>query len=491
MRYICIHGHFYQPARENPWSGDVAREDSALPYHDWNERVTAECYAPNARARLMGPGASVVAEVNNYERLSFDFGPTLLGWMERHAPDTYRAVLAADRVGQAHFSGHGQAIAQMYNHTIAPLDSDRDRRTQAVWGIRDFEYRFGRKPEGIWLAETAVDYKTLEILAGLGIRFTILSPHQARAVRLLGHSRWQHVDASSLDSGLPYLVRLESGGSIGVFFYDAAVARDVAFGGLLKDGRVLADRLVAESRTHAPEPRLLLVATDGETYGHHHKFGEMALATCFSKLGSSGVPLTVPAEFLDFCPPRHEVLISENTSWSCPHGVERWRKDCGCSTGGHPNWNQAWRAPLREAMEMLRDRLAEVYECEAGRFFFDPWQARDDYIEVLLDRSRLECFLTNHVRGDGSHFPAVGLLEMQRFMMLALSSDGWFFDDLSELTAIQVIRCACRAIELCRQLCGLDLEPEYLHILGQARSNISEFGTGADIYRRFATRPRT
>lgn len=511
MRFVAIHGHFYQPARESPWTGKLDREQSAAPYHDWNERVAAECYTPNAQAGLFGPDRRVLAQTNNYERISFDFGPTLLAWLEHKAPATYRAVLTADRIGRKRCSGHGPAVCQMYNHTVAPLDTDRDQRTQAVWAIRDFEHRFGRRPEGIWLAETAVDLRTLDILAELGIGFTILAPHQVRSVRPVGCEPWQDVNASTINTGLAYLLRLASGRSINLFFYDGAIAHEVAFGSLLQDGRAFADRLAGnlgsgvrgpgpESRVPEPGPLLSLVATDGETYGHHHRFGEMALAACLARLQSQGARLAVPAEYLDLSPPRYEALIHENTSWSCPHGVERWRADCGCSTGAHPGWSQAWRQPLREAMDWLRDRLAETYEREAGRLLHDPWEAHDDYISVLLDRSRLGHFLSDHARApvpSGSVLQPpipnpqsllLGLLEMQRFMMLALASDAWFFDDISELTTVQAMRCACRAMELCRELSGPDLEPEYLRILEPARSNVPELGTGRDIWQRLVRR---
>jgi len=509
MRFTTIHGHFYQPYRANPWTGALDEESSAAPYHDWNERVTAECYGPNARARILGPDGETLAEVSNYERLSFDFGPTLLSWLEQRAPEVYRAILEADRVGRAHFSGHGPAIAQMYNHTIAPLDADRDKRTQAIWAIRDFEFRFGRRPEGIWLAETAVDVPTLETLADIGIRFTVLAPHQAGMVRRVGGNQWQVPDPG-VDTTRAYKCPLPSGRDVNLFFYDGGVAHGAAFGGLLRDGRLLAERLAEEEANtkvtksdgaettadqlgFAPRPSLRHIALDGETFGHHHKFGEMALATCLARLQSLGARLTVYGEYLEQHPPEFEARVAEMTSWSCVHGVERWRADCGCNSGAHPGWNQAWRAPLRLAVDWLRDRLADVFEERGRSLLNDPWQARDDYISVILDdrRDNVERFLHEHSAhplGRRQQNEAVDLLEMQRFGLLARSSDAWFFDDVSDLTTIQAMRCSRRALELCREADGPDLESEFAGLLEQAQSNVAELGSGRDIFERFAAR---
>ena len=400
-RAICIHGHFYQPPRENPWLEVVERQESAYPYHDWNERITAECYAPNAAARLLDGAGHVRRTFDNYSRISFNFGPTLLAWLEQCEPQVYQAVIAADRRSRERFGGHGSAIAQAYNHLILPLANRRDLRTQVIWGVRDFEHRFGRRPEGMWLPETAVDLATLEALAEQGIAFTILAPHQARAVRAAGGAGW--ADArQGLDTRVPYRCRLPSGRSIALFFYDGALARAVAFERLLASGEGFVSRLLSAFGGGGGAWRLVHLATDGETYGHHHRHGEMALAWALEFLEERGarygVALTNYGQFLAAHPPAAEVEIAEDTSWSCVHGVERWRADCGCQVGGEPGWNQAWRRPLRDALDWLRDAAAPRFEEVARTLLADPWAARDDYVAVVLDRSAesVERFFARH-----------------------------------------------------------------------------------------------
>ncbi len=487
-RYVCIHGHFYQPPRENPWLEWVELQDSAYPYHDWNERVTAECYAPNTAARILDPEGYIVAIVNNYARISFDFGPTLLYWMEARRPDVYRAIVESDRLGRERFSGHGPALAQVYNHMIMPLAHPRDRRTQVLWGIRDFEYRFGRAPEGMWLPETAVDVPTLEALAEFGIRFTILAPHQARRVRRIGERLWHDVSGGRIDPTVPYLCRLPSGRTIALFFYDGPIARDIAFGDLLRSGEGLARRLLGAFPPPDDRPRLVHIATDGETYGHHHRFGDMALAYALHSIEkNASARLTVYGEFLERFPPTHEVEIVENTSWSCAHGVERWRSDCGCHTGAHPGWTQAWRAPLREAMDWLRDTLAPLYEQAMRSYVRDPWQARDDYIDVVLDRSvaNVEAFLAHHAAREfrrDEKVRVLKLLELQRHAMLMFASDAWFFDEISGLEAVQGLMYAARAIQLAEEALGVALESGFLERLERAPSNVPAFRHGAHVY---------
>lgn len=385
MRAVCIHGHFYQPPRENPWLGEVGVQRSAAPYHDWNERVTAECYAPNTAARILDDDGMIEELVNNYARISFTAAPTLFAWLERHRPRIYGAILDADRESRERYGGHGSAIACCYNHVIMPLAARRDKRAQVAWGVRDFASRFGREPEGMWLSETAVDIESLEMLAAAGIRFTILAPHQAAGVRAIGEEGWTDISGGRVETRMPYLCRLPSGGSIAVFFYDGAISRDIAFGDLLSDGRRFADRLTGAFSRERGRPELVHIATDAETYGHHREFGEMALARCLRAIEAHrDIRLTVYGEYLAAHPPTHEALIREGTSWSCAHGIERWRGECGCHSGLHPGWSQAWRGPLREAIVMVRDALAPRSEEALATLVRDPAEARDDVVALVL-----------------------------------------------------------------------------------------------------------
>ncbi len=487
-RYVCIHGHFYQPPRENPWLEAIELQDSAYPYHDWNKRITAECYAPNAVARILDGHNRIVELVNNYAKISFNFGPTLLQWLEIQEPEVYEAILAADRQSMINFSGHGSALAQPFNHLILPLASRRDRWTQVVWGIRDFQHRFKRAPEGMWLPETAVDLETLEILADSGIRFTILAPHQAARSRRDSVRAWHDVTGGKIDPTQAYEQRLPSGKSIALFFYHGPIARAVAFEGLLSRGENLAGALIGAFSPHPSRPELVHIATDGESYGHHHRFGDMALAYALRHIVAGKLArLTNYGEFLQRHPPEQQVEIIEKTSWSCFHGIERWWSDCGCNTGSHPGWNQQWRTPLRNALDWLRDSLAAPFENKGREFFKDPWAARNDYLDVTHDRSApaIDQFLLRHAIHplDGNvRITALKLLELQRHALLMYTSCGWFFDDLSGIETVQIIQYAARAIQLAQELFGASPEAQFVEKLAQAKSNISERGDGRRIY---------
>ncbi len=490
-RYVCIHGHFYQPPRENAWLETIEAQDSADPYHDWNERIAAECFGPNARCRILDERDHILRVVNNYSRISFNFGPTLLSWMEERAPDIYQAVLEADRESARQFSGHGSAIAQAYNHTILPLATRRQKEIQVNWGWRDFERRFGRQPEGMWLPETAVDVETLEVLAAAGIRFTILAPHQAGSVRELGSESWIDVSASSIDTTRPYRVSLPSGASLDVFFYDGPTSRAVAFEGLLKNGENFAKRLLGSSSEGAARPVLIHIATDGETYGHHHRFGEMALAYALSYLEENNLAtITNYGEFLEKNPSEWEVRIRERTSWSCVHGIGRWSQDCGCQTGAHPTWHQAWRAPLREALDWLTATIEPLAEKHGSKLFKDPSQAFEDYIEVILDRSRenVQGFLQRHglppITAEDP-VTALKLLEMQRYATLMYTSCGWFFDEISGIETTQIIQYAGRVVQLAEELFQASVEGEFLERLSEAPSNVPEHRNGRVIYEKW------
>ena len=491
-RFICIHGHFYQPPRENPWLEAVETQDAAFPYHDWNERITAECYESNATARILDRQDRIRRIANNYASISFNFGPTLLSWLAVSAPETYAAILEADRLSRERYSGHGCAIAQAYNHIILPLASRRDQRTQVRWGIRDFESRFGRKPEGMWLPETAVDLASLEALAAEGITYTILEPRQAARYRRLAteasphdlEAVWQDAHGH-IDPTVAYRCPLPSGRSIDIFFYDAPISRAVAFERLLARGENLAHRLAGAFNDARDHVQLVNIATDGETYGHHHRFGEMALAYALELIEEQGLArLTNYAEHLEQEPPAYEVQIVERTAWSCSHGVERWNSDCGCNTGSAQGWNQQWRTPLRAALDWLRDQTAEIYAREGARLLRDPWAARDEYIDVILDRSdpSVSRFLAKHALPGASATAVLELLEMQRYAMLMYTSCGWFFSDLSGIETVQVLHYAGRVIQLAERAGNADLEAAFLRRLEPARSNLPDRGTGRQIY---------
>ena len=488
MKYLCIHGHFYQPPRENAWLETVEKQDSAAPFHDWNERVCAECYSPNSLARVLDDKKYLTDLTNNYSRISFNFGPTLLSWMEKEEPEVYQAILEADKQSQQRFSGHGSAIAQAYNHMILPLANAHDKETQIKWGIYDFEKRFGRKPEALWLAETACNTPTLEALAKEGLKFVILAPGQCARVRKIGEEKWQEVGAG-VDPKRPYFCRLPSGKIITLFFYDGPISQGIAFSDTLSSGEKFAARLLSTYNT-SNEPQLMHIATDGETYGHHQKFAEMALAYCLKKVEENpDVKLTVYGEFLAKNPPTYEAQIVENTSWSCFHGVERWRSNCGCNSGGRPGWNQKWRGPLRSALDFVRDELIKTFETLGAQYFKNVWDARNDYISIILDRSldAQHRFFLKHATETAwrNRASALMLLEMQRNAMLMYTSCGWFFDEISGLETVQIMHYAARALELNKQLTGHDLEPQFISLLEKAPSNLPELKTGAVVYEKY------
>lgn len=475
-KFVCIHGHFYQPPRENAWLEVIELQDSAAPFHDWNERINFECYAPNTAARVLDAESLISKITNNYAQISFNFGPTLLSWLEKADPGTYREILAADQLSRERFSGHGNAIAQAYNHLIMPLANERDRETQVLWGIADFEHRFGRKPEGMWLPETAVDTQTLELLASIGIRFTILAPRQAKAFRKTGDETWIPLQ-DNVDPRRSYRCNLPGDKSIALFFYDGNVAKDVAFNGLLGNGERFAKRITGVL-DGGSSPQLAHIATDGESYGHHHRFGEMALAHCLDYIEEQNLAtVTNYGEFLEKYPPEYEVQIHDNSSWSCVHGVERWRSDCGCNTGGQSGWNQAWRAPLRETLDWLRDQLLVLFEKEAPPLVNDIWSARNEYIQLILDRSaeNVNRFIRRHAAKALTPKEKTSLLrqlEIQRHCMLMYTSCAWFFSEVSGIETNQVLQYALRAICHARNETGIDLAPEFVQRLEKVPSNV-------------------
>jgi alpha-amylase/alpha-mannosidase (GH57 family) len=515
--FVTVHGHFYQPPREHPDLETIVHQPSAAPFHDWNERIYHECYRPNAFARIFNDQGEVIAIVNNYEYLSFNMGPTLLSWLERYDPQVYQRILEADYKSQQRLQGHGNAIAQVYNHIILPLANQRDKVTQVRWGKADFRARFRRDPEGMWLAETAVDYATLEVLIEEGIQFIILAPSQAQRCRPLPVVRephkphdpsesgepsepdWFEVGGSQIDPTRPYRCYLPDGRHIDIFFYDGPISRDMGFNDVLASSQHLTSRLSQVIQGHHHPNQLVSVATDGETFGHHKSGGEKALAYAFiSEFPQRGLMVTNYAHYLSLFPPTWEVELKPVTAWSCAHGVDRWQDDCGCGGEGGV-WHQQWRRPLRQSLDWLRDQLATIYTSVGSQLFLDPWQTRDDYVEVILSRGlsnpplgletgdHVERFLTlhqHHPLSPSEQVDALRLLEMQRMALLMYTSCGWFFEELSRPEGVQILRYAGRAIYLAEAVTGTPLETEFIERLSQALSNIELFRHGGEVYRQ-------
>lgn len=495
---LIIHGHFYQPPRENPWTGQVELQASATPYHDWNERVAAECYTPNTRSRILDNNGRILEVVNNFKKISFNMGPTLLWWMEEHLPETYERIIKADS-DSVNTLGFGNAMAQVYNHMILPLATKRDRQTQIKWGMEDFYARFRRKASGIWLAETAVNDAVMEDLASQGIEFTILAPTQAELIRADGEEAWRDVSSGDIPTGRPYYWSGKNG-KVAIFFYHEEASRAIAFEHLLRNASTFADRIQRAAQDNSKEVAehdpLVLIATDGESYGHHEPMGDMCLAYLTTREAQArDIEVTNPTAFLSQHPPSWQVKLKAGkdglgTAWSCAHGVGRWKEDCGCSTGGPPSWNQAWRAPLREAFDLLRHRIDPLFEQEAGKLLHDPWAARDEFIHVILGRTigAAKNFLDTHAKKrlkDDERERVYKLMEMQLHGMLMYTSCGWFFSDISGIETVQNLAYFVRSSQLAQDIAGHPVTSESMETLAKAKSNIEFMGTGVDILTRF------
>jgi hypothetical protein len=498
---LCFHGHFYQPPRENPWTDQLAREPSAAPFHDWNARIHAECYRANAFARINDAAGHIEAIVDNYERMSFNFGPTLARWLGRHDPEVAVRLREAD-AAQRKRLGSGGAIAQAYAHPIVPLCTARDARTQLVWGLHDFNRRFGHGAEGLWLPETAVSPETLETLIELGVRYTILAPEQISAVRAHGTDEWTAVDRDTLDTGRGYVWRHRdgSGRTIALGVFDGPLSRAVAFGESANRAESLLDAVrISADRSGVTGPRLVLCASDGELWGHHKKFADLTLAFATRvEAQRRGIEVTNLGAYLARHPPTWEARLAdgpdgEGTAWSCAHGLGRWKRDCGCNMGGPKAGNQAWRGPLRRALDVVRDAAARIYEDAAGDLFRDPWAARDGYGAVVdepaaaRDRALAVFALPKLTKGgDRARLAARRLLELQRATLLMYASCGWFFDDIAGLEGALVIRMGAHALDLIADIGGRPPTRQVVEILAEAKSNSREKGTGADVFRRVA-----
>lgn len=478
---LCIHGHFYQPPREDPWMEFIFPEGSAAPFRHWNERICRESYAPLAWARRVDGQGRIIEIVNCYEHISFNFGPTLFRWLQRADPATYGRILAGDAASVRRL-GHGNAMAQVCHHAIMPLASERDKRLEVAWGLADFEARFGRRAAGMWLAEAAVDTPTLEALAAAGVQFTLLAPRQAKAVASLSGGSWTRVNEGSLDVSQPYLIRLPSGREMAIFFYHGGISQAVAFERLLASGEGFWRRLTRDARGG-----LRPIATDGETYGHHFTFGEMALAYVLdqARRGTDGWRLTNFSAYLAAYPPTMAVELHEPSSWSCVHGVERWRADCGCASEYHPGWNQRWRGPLRQALELVRDRVQAHFDQAGGRVFHHPQEALETYGRVQagsMTTAAFESSLCLTGTDPLTRNQAWKLLDMIRWSLASFASCAWFFEDLGRIEPLNALTFALRALQLCRQTGGPEVEAELLLLLAQAQANEPGRGSGADIW---------
>ncbi len=487
--YLIIHGHFYQPPREDPETGVIPLQPSAAPYHDWNCRITKECYGANSASRILNGYGEITDIVNNYRYMSFNFGPTLLDWLEVHSPNVYSSILQGDRDSILSNGGHGNAIAQGYNHTILPLDTREDAEIQILWGLENFRRHFGRESEGIWLPETAVNTRTIDLLIDRNISFIILSPWQVEGVREKGEKKWKPLGNTPVPSHRSYYIRGTSG-SVAAFFYNPELASGISFGHYLHSADTLYEKLL-ELYVPDDDSRLLHTATDGEIYGHHEPFGDMCLASLIRKVhAEEHFTISNYGAYLESFPPQTEALLREGeekrgTSWSCVHGVSRWYKDCGCTTGGEPEWNQKWRTPLRDAFSFLSSTLVTQYKEQMQRITeSDPMSILRDYGSVCNGELSPTDFALRYIPGNDhparTHFLA--LLEGQRYRLYMFTSCGWFFSEISGLEPVQNMQYALRAINLYREyLLPEDVE-KFLQILNQAESNLKEKGTGKDIF---------
>ena len=478
-RHFCIHGHFYQPPREDPWLGRILVEPSAAPMRHWNERIVAESYGPMGWAHRIDGKGKIFDIFNCYEWMSFNVGPTLLHWLERNEPSVYERILEADAASLKRW-GHGNAIAQVYHHAIMPLASPLDKELEVAWAVADFEHRFGRSPEGMWLAESATDCASLQVLADAGISFVILSPHQAKAVAPSG-GVFEPVSGGNFDVTRPYTIHLPSGASMVAFFYHAPLSQAVAFERLLENGENFWNRINGSS-----SGGLLTLATDGETYGHHFPFGEMALAYVLAqgRDARDGLALTNPGAYLAANPPSWRAELHEPSSWSCAHGVQRWQADCGCKDGGHPDWNQRWRGPLRKALAEAKAGLDKHFFSAGAHCLAEPQTALLAYGRVLADKAAGAAFAHDYFTDEAlTANTAWKLLAMQEQALASFASCAWFFDDISRIEPVNALTFMWRAMELALQTGGPDLRDAFRMNVAEAVSNKPEEGSGVDILR--------
>jgi len=486
-KYCVIHGHFYQPPREDPWEDEIERQPSAAPYHNWNERIYDECYRPNSFSRILNDNGEIISINNNYSYMNFNFGPTLLRWLAKKHPTVHRRVVEADKRSCDDNNGHGSAIAQVYNHIIMPLAPRKDKITQIRWAKSFFKRHFNREPEGMWLAETAVNMETIACLVEENIKFTILSPNQAGSFRHQ-NGDWISTENHGIDPRYPYRCFVEdhagnrNGKYIDIFFFDESLSRRISFEDLLASADILANEINGCFDNNSNENQLVNIATDGETFGHHKKKADMCLAYFFRKRAAqSGINVVNYATYLAKNPPVREVRVKnafgEGTAWSCAHGTGRWIRDCGCNTGALPGWNQKWREPLRRAMQTLQSEINFTYQREMSVFFDKPFEIRDTYEMFMDDQSGIDKFLRKKAKkgvkiSDEQLMRIIMLLEAQKFMLFSFTSCAWFFNDITGIEPAQNLKYALRAWQLTYPDSKTNsILREFELILQQAKSN--------------------
>ncbi|MDK2980368.1 MAG: hypothetical protein PWQ55_715 [Chloroflexota bacterium] len=445
-KHFCVHGHFYQPPRVDPFTGEIPQEYGAEPYGNWTEKIYHSCYLPNANA-------------GNFEKISFNIGSTLTHWMEREHPETLQAIVSQVNTVEKRL-GISNGMAQPYYHIIMPLSNRRDKTTLVRWGLHDFKRLFGHLPQGMWLPETAMDLESLDVLAEEGLQFTILAPWQAK-----------HPD---LDVTRPYRVELPSGRSMGVFFYNSFLSGEISFNPAATEN---ADRFVHDwlqpqmAFVQREGAQFYMAASDGELYGHHQPYRDMFLARLLDgAVESQGILHDYPAGWLRDHPLDQTTEVLENTSWSCHHGIERWRDVCGDAP------DATWKKPLRDFLSGLCEAVDQVFVELSDGLFEDPWQARDDYVQVLTDKVNPNEFVHAHAKKDLSADETnmlKNLLAAENERLRMLSSDAWFFYDLDRIEPLNALKYAAHATYLTRLASGKDVSEALLPIISRAESKAS------------------
>ncbi len=484
---LILHGHFYQPPRENPRTGIIPLQTSAAPWKNWNEKIFNDCYGANIHSRYLSPYGRIVSITNNFSYISYNFGPTLLSWLEEKHPEELELLIESDKESKLRL-GHGNAMAQSFNHTILPLDREDDAKIQIDWGIESFQHYFDRDPEGMWLPEAAINSKVVDMLAEAGIKFVILSPWQCKAI-YDNSGNPVNLNGKPAPYDRPFLIEGEKGSRIAAFFYNHTLAEGISFGHLLRSADKLYENLIYIKDTD--KPALIHTATDGEIYGHHEPYGDMALAALIRKVGDrDDFVLTNYASYLERNPAETLAVLhtgedNKGTSWSCSHGVSRWYKDCGCHTGGDPGWNQAWRTPLRNSLDNLKEKLDVIFSDEIKRIFggrVKPYDLIRQYGKVTSGKLSTEDFIkelhSGHSFDPSFNIEIAHMLSGIKNIHFSFTSCGFFFSDISGIEPRQNIQYALYAISMFQPFCQTDLLLPFLSDLRAAKSNIKGIGDG-------------